>query len=199
MLDVETNHQIILLYFKEGLSLRKIARHLSISRDTVKARVVEYEQFKALGALGDQQARSARDAYLNLGPVYDSSNRSKRRLTEEMMGVINGYLKENEARRLDGRKKQQLCNRDIHEKLLVAGFHIGYTTVSEYIRTISGRVQEAFIKQGYGAGSVCEFDWAEVKINVDGKLSPLLPGGFYQRLQQLPVCATLSAPGHTCL
>lgn len=166
---METNHQIILLYFKEGLSLRKIARRLSISRDTVKARVVEYEQFKALGASGDQQSRSARDAYLSKGPAYDSSNRGKRRLTEEIMDIIHVHLKENEVKRLDGRKKQQICNRDIHEKLMVAGFSISYTTVSEYIRTSSARVQEAFIKQGYGAGSVCEFDWAEVKINVDGK------------------------------
>ena len=169
MLDVETNHQIILLYFKEGLSLRKIARQLSISRDTVKARIVEYEQFKAAVDPGDQQARSARDTYLNFGPVYDSRNRGKRRLTDEIMGIINGFLEENEVKRLDGRKKQQICNRDIHEKLQVAGFPIGYTTVSEYIRTSSGRVQEAFIKQGYGQGSVCEFDWAEVKIYVDGK------------------------------
>jgi len=39
MLDVETNHQIILLYFKEGLSQRKIAQHLKISRKTAKGRL----------------------------------------------------------------------------------------------------------------------------------------------------------------
>jgi len=60
MLDVETNHQIILLYFKEGFSLRKIARQLCISRDTVKARIVEYEQFKALPAADLPNPRSAR-------------------------------------------------------------------------------------------------------------------------------------------
>ena len=29
--------------------------------------------------------------------------------------------------------------------------------------------QEAFIRQGYAEGSTCEFDWAEVKLNLDGK------------------------------
>lgn len=47
MLEVETNHQIILLYFREGLSQRKIAKQLTIHRDTVRARIVEYEAFKA--------------------------------------------------------------------------------------------------------------------------------------------------------
>ena len=47
MLEVETNHQIILLYFREGVSIRKIAKRLNIHRDTVKARIDQYEQFKA--------------------------------------------------------------------------------------------------------------------------------------------------------
>ena len=45
MLDVETNHQIILLYFREGLSLRKIAQKLKIHRDTVKRHIGQYEEY----------------------------------------------------------------------------------------------------------------------------------------------------------
>jgi hypothetical protein len=154
MLDVETNHQIILLYFKEGLSQRKIARHLKISRKTVKARVVEYERFKSQSASGDPDAIAATNKYLTQGPAYDSSKRTKRRLTQEIADIIEACLHENEIKRLDGRKKQQLRKTDIHEKLLSAGYCIGYTTVSEYIRTRSGQAREAFIKQGYGEGSV---------------------------------------------
>ena len=47
MLEVETNHQIILLYYREGLSQRKIAKKLNIHRLTVKARLEEYELFRA--------------------------------------------------------------------------------------------------------------------------------------------------------
>ena len=47
MLDVEKNHQIILLYLRERLGLRKIARQLKISRITVKAHISEYERFKS--------------------------------------------------------------------------------------------------------------------------------------------------------
>jgi transposase len=169
MLDVETNHQIILLYFKEGLSQRKIAQQLKISRKTVKARVAEYQLFKSQAAVTNPAAVSAINKYLTTGPAYDSSNRTKRKLTQEIADMIDAFLQENEVKRLDGRKKQQLRKADIHEQLLSAGYCIGYTTVSEYIRTRSAGSREAFIKQGYGEGSVCEFDWAEVKIMLDGK------------------------------
>ena len=169
MLDVETNHQIILLYFKEGLSQRKIAQQLRISRKTIKARIAQYERFKSQSASADPDAIAATNKYLTTGPTYDSSNRTKRKLTQEIAAIIDACLQENEVKRLDGRKKQQLLKTDIHEQLLRAGYCIGYTTVSEYIRSRSAQVREAFIKQGYGEGSVCEFDWAEVKIMVDGK------------------------------
>jgi len=67
MLDVETNHQIILLYFKEGLSLRKIAKQLRISRNTVKARIVENERFKAQSSKDLLNPSAARSKYLKKG------------------------------------------------------------------------------------------------------------------------------------
>ena len=47
MLKVETNHQVILLFYREGLSFRQIAKKLKIHRDTVKTRIDEYVQFSA--------------------------------------------------------------------------------------------------------------------------------------------------------
>jgi transposase len=46
MLEAETNHQIILLYLREGLSQRKIAKKLKMDRRTVKEILIQYEQFK---------------------------------------------------------------------------------------------------------------------------------------------------------
>ncbi|HEY5500016.1 MAG TPA: hypothetical protein VIK20_06505 [Bacteroidales bacterium] len=42
------------------------------------------------------------------------------------------------------------------------GIEIGYTTVCNYIRSKQGKSpvnKEAFIRQQYTPGSVCEFDW----------------------------------------
>ena len=169
MLDVESNHQIILLYFREGLSIRKIAKKLHVCRKTVKDRIVEYERFKSEPVKEQLDPKSLKSKYLTQGPVYDSSNRSKRRLTAEITDIIAACLEENETKRLEGRNKQQLRKIDIHEKILSAGYSIGYTTVSEYIRTRTFQVREAFIRQGYSEGSVCEFDWAEVKIKLGDK------------------------------
>lgn len=67
MLDVETNHQIILLYFREGLSLRKIANQLKISRKTVKARITEYERFKSKPVSDQLSPGSSKSRYLTSG------------------------------------------------------------------------------------------------------------------------------------
>jgi hypothetical protein len=169
MLEVETNHQIILLYFRECLSIRGIAKKLGIGRAVVKARIVAYERFKSAPGNDQQDLQSSKSKYLNEGPRYDSSNRIKRRLSQEIINIIEVCLEENEVKRLDGRSKQQLRKVDIHEKLLSAGYAISYTTVSEYIRTRKSQVREAFIRQGYGEGSICEFDWGEVKIRLKDK------------------------------
>lgn len=169
MLEVETNHQIVLLYFREGLSLRKIAKKLRIHRDTVKARIDEYEQFKASPITDTDKPQSLLNHYLKTGSAYNSTTRSKRKLSENIIAIIDKCLLENEARRLDGRMKQRLKRIDIHEQILSAGHLISYTIVCDYIKTKVLLFQEAFIRQGYAEGSCCEFDWAEVKIKLDGK------------------------------
>lgn len=83
MLDVKTNHQIILLYFKEGLSLRKMAKQLRISKNTIKADVVGYERLKALSAKNLLNSGSAQGQYLTKEPVYDSGNQRKRKLKRQ--------------------------------------------------------------------------------------------------------------------
>jgi predicted DNA-binding protein YlxM (UPF0122 family) len=169
MLEVKTNHQIVLLYFREGLSIRNIARKLKIHRDTVKARIDEYEQFKASPLSDQDNPRSLLNQYLKTGSVYDSANRCKRKLTEDVQTIIDACLLENDAKRLDGRMKQRLKKIDIHEKVLTAGHSISYCVVCEYIRNRTAQIQEAFIRQGYAEGSSCEFDWAEIRIKLDGK------------------------------
>ena len=109
---------------------------------------------------------------VNAGPAYNSSNWVRRRLSSDIITVIDVCLEENETRRLEGWGKQQLREVDIHEKILRAGHCISYTIVREYIRIGKLQVRETFIRQGNGEGSICEFDWAEVKIKI---------GGIYRR------------------
>jgi predicted DNA-binding protein YlxM (UPF0122 family) len=169
MLDVATNHQIILLFFREGLSIRKIAKKLKIHRGTVSARIKEYEQFKSSPISDQDDPKSLLNQYLKTGSIYHSENREKRKLSEEMIAIIAKCLHNNEIKRLDGRTKQQVKKIDIHEQLLSAGHVISYSSVCKYIETKVTQSQEAFIRQQYAEGSCCEFDWAECKINLDGQ------------------------------
>lgn len=169
MLEVETNHQIILLYFREGVSIRKIAKRLNIHRDTVKARIDQYEQFKASPISDQDKPDSLLNQYLKTGSVYNSATRKKRKLNDEIIAIIGKCIAENEVKWLDGRMKQRLKKIDIHEQILSAGHVISYSVVCDYIKTKVSRFEESFIRQGYQEGSCCEFDWAEVKLNVGGK------------------------------
>lgn len=169
MLEVETNHQIILLYFREGLSIRKIAKQLNIHRDTVKARIVQYEQFKASPISDQDKPGSLLNQYLKTGSVYNCTTRTRRKLNDSILAIIDKCIGENEAKRLDGRIKQRLKRVDIHELILSAGHMISYSVVCEYIKTKVTQFAEGFIRQAYPEGSCCEFDWAEVKLQMDGK------------------------------
>ena len=51
MLVVETNHQIILLYFREGLSIRKIVKQFNICRASVKLQTYYAEHYNTLQSL----------------------------------------------------------------------------------------------------------------------------------------------------
>ncbi|RAJ24979.1 Homeodomain-like domain-containing protein, partial [Pedobacter cryoconitis] len=84
MLEVETNHKIILLYYREGLSQRKIAKQLHIHRRTVRERLAEYELFKSSPLSDQDKPSSLLNQYLRTGSVYNSANRSKRRLNDEV-------------------------------------------------------------------------------------------------------------------
>lgn len=66
---------------------------------------------------------------------------------------------------------------DIHEHLIEEGYDIGYTTVCNYIRE-KGEAKEAYIRQEYNLGETLEFDWGEVKVDINGKDTTLNIGLF---------------------
>ncbi len=163
---METRQEIYRRYFREFDSLRKIARDLQMSRKTVKRHLMQYRQ--AATAKQGECETSTLQEFLVSPPVYDSSKRVRRKLTMEVAELINQQLEENQRKRQEGLRKQIKRKIDIHENLLLHGHRIGYTTVCNYIRAKALHQQEAYIKQQYIAAEECEFDWAEVKLNIAG-------------------------------
>jgi transposase len=160
-----TKQEIIIGYYREGKSQRRICQELGISRKTVRKYIGQYEERQKKTGSFD----NAFSEYLSEAPAYNSTGvRLRRKLTREVQEQIGKLLEANEMKKLQGLRKQLLKNCDIHELLRQQGFDIGYTTVSEYIKNkLSGsKPKEAFIRQQYQPGELCEFDWGEVKVYI---------------------------------
>jgi len=77
----------------------------------------------------------------------------------------------NEKKLRNGMRKQLLKKKDIYEYLQDQGYDIGYTTICNYIQKKENRPssKEAFIRQEYQPGESCEFDWGEIKLEIQGR------------------------------
>lgn len=106
MITMSTKQQIILRYFREGQSQRQIARELHISRLTVRKYIAAYSQSQASirGSQGKVDEQLIEEIVAS--PTYDSSNRSKRKLIEELASRIDEFLQENDRKRQAGLHKQ---------------------------------------------------------------------------------------------
>ena len=90
-------------------------------------------------------------------------------MTEELLNRIIFYVDENEIKRTTGKAKQQKKKIDIYEELINEGFEISYPSVCNAIRDLSQKAKEAYIRQEYRLGDICEFDWGDVKLKIAGK------------------------------
>jgi transposase len=169
MITLLDKQKIILKHYHEGKSQRAIQRETGISRKTIRKYIKKYEAKRATllkdGSISEEELIQS----IVEKPAYDSSNRKKTKLTGEIIEKIKYYLRENEEKRAIGRSKQQKKKIDIYEALIGEGFSISYPTVCNTVRAIEKRCREAFIKQHYSLGGVCEFDWGEVKITIGGQ------------------------------
>ncbi|MGB5989106.1 MAG: IS21 family transposase [Marinifilaceae bacterium] len=162
MVDIQ---EILLLHFRNGESISSISRKLKLSRKTVR-RYIDTHKKKIDNPYADNSiAQGLIQTYR-----YDSSKRKRKKLTQEIQDKIDYHLSENDKKRHQGLHKQLLKSIDIHELLSDEGMDIAYSTVSHYITKTTRKVNEAFIKQVYHPGYACEFDWGEVKLNINGQL-----------------------------
>ena len=174
MIKLIEKQKIIISHFQKGKSQRQIAREMGINRRTITKYVKDYEGKKA--QLADSKGNANKEELISdivADPRYDTSSRKKVKLTDEIKGKIKFYLRENETKRAEGKTKQQKKKIDIFEALKEEGFDIGYTTTCNTIRKINKEAKEAYIRQEYVLGEVCEFDWGEVKLNIAGKKKTL--------------------------
>jgi len=165
MISMVDKNLILLRFFRDNESKSSISRSLKISRKTVRRYINEH-----LDLTKDLPISKSLEEGLTTKPRYSNTGRPKRKLTQEISQEIKLCLKKNQEKLGQGLHKQQMKKIDIHEYLLSKGHEIGYTTVCNYIREFQSKTKEAYIKQVYHPGEICEFDWGEVKIKINGVL-----------------------------
>ena len=178
MLDLMDKQKIIIKNFIEGKSQHCIHRETGIDRKTIRKYIGKYEEKRSDLLEPDSDKLLLTEDIVSI-PKYDSSSRSKVKLTDEIIEKIEYYLKENEVKRATGRSKQQKKNIDIYECLAEGGYDISYCTVSNYIKAKLDRVKEAYVRQEYQLGDVAEFDWGHVNLIIAGKEKAFSNGRFY--------------------
>lgn len=167
MIKMQKKQEIIHAY-RGGASQRAIAREYKVSRRTIRKFLAEYS------AACQSCNEDALEEFFTNPPRYDSSNRSPRVVTQEVESVIRECMQSNRRKKSLGiKRKQCMLKRDIWKYLQDLGYTIAYSTVCHYInkleRSPAEREKEAYIRQDYNAGEVCEFDWGETQLTINGK------------------------------
>jgi len=168
MITMVDKTQILIKYYREQKSERAISRELKINRKTVHKYISEHES-----EIKSNDIENHLEQGLSFKPRYKSHNRSRSVLTLDIEEEINSCLKKNKEKINKGMRKQIMKKIDIFNYLQEKSYLISYPTVCNYIRNTEKQGKESFIKQLYHPGEICEFDWGDVKIYIDGKLQTL--------------------------
>ena len=164
MINMSSKQQIIIGYFQHGKSQRKLARELGLNRRTVQRYIEQHQQ---------QYGAHIPPAGVTVVPTYPPTKRRKRKLTTTITALIDEQLQLNAEKRRTGRRKLVLKGTDIHALLVEQGHAISYPTVINYIRQKQQGGKAAFIRQDYQAGESVQFDWGEVRLELNGKTQRL--------------------------
>lgn len=164
MITLKTKQKIIQLHL-EGVSERKIAKQTKKARNTVRKYIKQFKQSR----YEDVQDLPITEEVLR-PPTYKKRKGKQRALTEKIKAKLRGYIKENQWKKEHYMSKQQMKMTDMHEKLLDEGHEISYTTVRNFVNKETSKAKEVFIRRHAEAGYEVEFDWGEIKLEVDQKL-----------------------------
>ena len=160
--------------FRRGVNNSEIARQHRLCRKTVIKLRKEYDAAKQSGTKAFENLMASK-------PSYKPRTSPKRKLSDEMIAIIENALRVNEERRALGQRKQQKKGKDIFRDLRTLGYDISYKTVTNYIKShgkeeTGASREDCFIKQNYVPGELIEFDWGEVHIKIAGVMTKYYMG-----------------------
>ena len=169
MIELDKKFEVLQDYYVKGKGIKTIARENRVSKTTVKKYIREYGEQKEAIAKGGSKSEII--LAMTEKPKYKKRETGQSRvITAEIAEIIKKCLKENEKKRTLGQDKICMKSIDIHELLVEKGIQISYPSVNNYVKAEAEKIKEAYIKQVYEYGEICEFDWCEVKLMIAKKL-----------------------------
>lgn len=164
VINLKKKQEIIKLHLQD-VSQRKIAKETKVSRNTVRKYIANFE---------DSRSKDVSDLPIPeealKKPSYKKRKGKRTALTDIIKRKIRSYIKENQWKKDHYMSKQQMKIIDMHEKLLDEGHKISYTTVRNFVNSELSKEKEVFIRKHSVAGYEAEFDWGEIKLDIEGKL-----------------------------
>lgn len=164
----------VIILYKKGLSIRKIAADTLLARNTVKKYIREYLAAESeLAAAKDpiDQARIQRQ--MTGAPKFNASARKNRVFTGELENRFWQLVEANRKRsEVVGQSEKQECNGAIIWRALrEEGYAVSERTIrakwAQYLR----KRPEVFIRQEYEYGDRADFDFHQVKLKVSGMVA----------------------------
>ena len=173
MITIMTKFEIISLKLN-GWSNCRIQREFSVSRNTIRKYWNDY-QTKVAKLLEEDPCLDVRHIIEDIvsEPRYDSTHRGSRVYNDEIDALLNRILEDEEEKkkRLGAANKQMLTQTQICQLIKDAGYSISETTIRTKIREKRDQHRECFIRQQYEYGKRFEYDFGEVKLIINGKLT----------------------------
>ena len=142
MLSMDQVHVIRHKVLVEGRSIRKTAKDLGVSRNTVRRYLKSSE------------------------PVREEPRRRLRPVADKAVPKIDEILEDWDAR---STRKQRVTGTRLHRELRKRGVDVGVTTVRAYLREKRRRQAEVYIPLVYRPGEVAQVDFFEVTVEVEGR------------------------------
>jgi transposase len=135
-------HVIRHKHFIEGIPIRRIAREMKLSRNTVR-------KYLAGDGAPKREQRQGRAA-----PVREAAVRRIEGLLQEWSGRTTA--------------KQRITGTRVHQQLVEEGLTLGITTVREYLAERRRRDQEVYVPLEWWPGGCAQVDFFEVTVEVEG-------------------------------
>lgn len=161
----------ILSLKRSGMSNRKIALKLNISKDTVNKYVKEMNELTKLIELETDQKEIIKLQEQLVSTPTRKGVSIRKVFTGDLEQRFYELLNDDERKNsILGINKQKLTASLLHRKLRSEGFDVGITTIQLEFKKYMNRNKEAYIKQAYKPGYRAEYDFHEIKVLIDNKV-----------------------------